>query len=126
MKKILVLTNSSGGLYDFRGEFIEALCAEYEVWVSMPDDVKEKELTALGCHIIKTPINRRGINPLEDLKLYRSYGKIMKELQPALVVTYTIKPNIYGGFAAGMRKSPILPRLRDWAARSTGRGRCLS
>ena len=74
MKKILVLTNSSGGLYDFRGEFIEALCAEYEVWVSMPDDVKEKELTALGCHIIKTPINRRGINPLEDLKLYRSYS----------------------------------------------------
>ena len=111
MKKILVLTNSSGGLYDFRGEFIEALCAEYEVWVSMPDDVKEKELTALGCHIIKTPINRRGINPLEDLKLYRSYGKIMKELQPALVVTYTIKPNIYGGFAAGMRKIPYIATI---------------
>ena len=32
MKKVLVLTNSSGGLYDFRGEFIEALCASYEVW----------------------------------------------------------------------------------------------
>ena len=72
MKKVLVLTNSSGGLYDFRGEFIEALCAEFEVWVSVPDDVKVKELTALGCHIVKTPINRRGINPLEDLKLYRA------------------------------------------------------
>lgn len=46
MKKVLVLTNSSGGLYDFRGEFIEALCASYEVWVSMPDDVKGMELTA--------------------------------------------------------------------------------
>lgn len=111
MKKVLVLTNSSGGLYDFRGEFIEALCAGYEVYVSMPDDVKEKELAALGCHIIKTPINRRGINPLEDLKLYRAYGKIMKELQPSFVVTYTIKPNIYGGIAAGRRKIPYIATI---------------
>ncbi len=111
MEKILVLTNSSGGLYDFRGEFMEALCAEYEVWVSMPDDVKEKELTALGCRIIRTPINRRGINPLEDLKLYRAYVKMMKEIKPDLVVTYTIKPNIYGGFAAGMRKIPYLATI---------------
>lgn len=111
MKKVLVLTNSSGGLYDFRGEFIEALCAGYEVYVSMPDDVKEKELAALGCHIIKTPINRRGINPLEDLKLYRAYGKIMKELQPSFVVTYTIKPNIYGGIAAGRQKIPYIATI---------------
>ena len=107
MKKVLILINSSGGLCDFRGEFVEALCAEYEVWVSMPDDVKEQELVDMGCHIIQTPINRRGINPLEDLKLYRAYGKIMKDLCPSLVVTYTIKPNIYGGFAAGMRKNSL-------------------
>ncbi len=111
MKKVLVLTNSSGGLYDFRGEFIEALCAVYEVWVSMPDDVKGRELEAAGCHIIETPINRRGINPLEDLKLYRAYAKMMKELKPDLVVTYTIKPNIYGGFAAGTRKIPYIATI---------------
>lgn len=111
MEKVLVLTNSSGGLYDFRGEFVEELCKRYEVYVSMPDDVKEKELAALGCQVIKTPINRRGINPLEDLKLYRAYGKIMKELHPALVVTYTIKPNIYGGLAAAMKKIPCIATI---------------
>lgn len=111
MKKVLVLTNSSGGLYDFRGEFMEALCEKYEVWVSMPDDVKEREITALGCRIIRTPINRRGVNPLEDLKLYRAYVKIMKEIKPDLVVTYTIKPNIYGGFAAGMRRIPYIATI---------------
>ena len=111
MKKVLILINSSGGLCDFRGEFVEALCAEYEVWVSMPDDVKEQELVDMGCHIVQTPINRRGINPLEDLKLYRAYGKIMKDLCPSLVVTYTIKPNIYGGFAAGMRKIPYIATI---------------
>lgn len=111
MKKVLVLTNSSGGLYDFRGEFIEALCQKYEVYVSMPDDVKEKELKKLGCHILKTPINRRGVNPFEDLKLYRAYGKMMKEIKPDLAVTYTIKPNIYGGLAAGMKKIPYIATI---------------
>ena len=104
MRKVLILTNSSGGLYDFRNEFVLALLGEYQVYISMPDDVKEKELAAQGCRIVKTAINRRGINPLEDLKLYRTYSRMMKDIKPDLVVTYTIKPNIYGGFAAGMRK----------------------
>lgn len=104
MGKVLILINSSGGLYDFRNEFVQALTAEHQVYVSMPDDVKEKELKAEGCRIIRTPINRRGINPLEDLKLYRTYSRLMGELKPDLVITYTIKPNVYGGFAAGRRK----------------------
>jgi galacturonosyltransferase len=111
MGRILILTNSSGGLYDFRNEFVLALLAEHEVIVSMPDDTKEKELKDEGCRIIKTAINRRGINPLEDLKLYRSYSKMIKDLQPDLVVTYTIKPNVYGGFAAGRQKVPYIATI---------------
>ena len=111
MAKVLILINSSGGLYDFRNEFVKALTAEHEVYVSMPDDVKEKELRAEGCKIIKTAINRRGINPIEDLKLYRTYVKMMKEIRPDLVVTYTIKPNIYGGYAAGRLKIPYIATI---------------
>lgn len=111
MSRVLILTNSSGGLYDFRNEFVQALLAEHEVYVSMPDDVKEKELVQEGCQIIKTDINRRGINPLEDLKLYRTYSRMMKERKPDLVVTYTIKPNIYGGFAAARRKIPYIATI---------------
>ena len=111
MKKVLILINSSGGLYDFRNEFVQALLAKYQVYVSMPDDVKEKELAAEGCRIIKTAINRRGVNPLEDLKLYRTYSRMMREIKPDLVVTYTIKPNIYGGLAAGMRRIPYITTI---------------
>ena len=111
MGKVLILTNSSGGLYDFRNEFVKALTAEHQVYISMPDDVKERELAAEGCQIIKTAINRRGINPLEDLKLYRTYSRLMRELKPDLVVTYTIKPNIYGGFAAGRKKIPYIATI---------------
>lgn len=111
MGRILVLTNSSGGLYDFRNEFVQAMLVHHQVYISMPDDVKEKELAAEGCQIIKTAINRRGINPLEDLKLQRTYSRMMKELKPDLVVTYTIKPNIYGGLAAARRKIPYITTI---------------
>ncbi len=111
MSRILILINSSGGLYDFRNEFVEALLEKHQVFVSLPDDVKTKELTQEGCQIIRTPINRRGINPLEDLKLYRTYRNLMKELEPDLVITYTIKPNIYGGFSAGRMKIPYITTI---------------
>lgn len=111
MSRVLILINSSGGLYDFRNEFVEALLKKNQVFVSVPDDVKTKALEEEGCKIIQTPINRRGINPIEDWKLYRSYRKLMKELQPDLVVTYTIKPNIYGGFCAGRMKIPYITTI---------------
>lgn len=111
MQKVLILANSSGGLYDFRNDFVLGLLKGYEVYVSLPDDVKTKELAEQGCHIIHTPINRRGVNPLEDLKLLWTYRKMMKELHPDLVATYTIKPNIYGGMAAQSLKIPYIETI---------------
>jgi galacturonosyltransferase len=43
MGRVLVLINSSGGLFDFRNEFVEALLKDHQVFVSVPDDVKTKE-----------------------------------------------------------------------------------
>lgn len=111
MGRVLILSNSSGGLYDFRNEFVEALLAENEVFISLPDDVKTKELQAEGARIIQTPIHRRGMNPLEDIKLYLRYRSLMKELKPDLVITYTIKPNIYGGFCARRLKIPYIATI---------------
>lgn len=50
--------------------------------------------------MIDTPMSRRGMNPAEDLKLVRRYKKIMKELKPDIIFSYTIKPNIYGTMAS--------------------------
>lgn len=111
MSRILILTNFSGGLYDFRNEFVEALLQKHQVFISLPDDVKTKELQAEGAQIIKTAINRRGVNPIEDLKLCQCYRNMIKELAPDLVITYTIKPNIYGGFCAGRLKVPYMATI---------------
>lgn len=108
MKKVLILANSSGGLYDFRNELVLRLLEKYEVTASLPDDVRTKELSREGCRIIKIPINRRGVNPAEDFKLMLAYRKLLKEEKPDLVLTYTIKPNIYGGLLSRMMKVPYV------------------
>ena len=108
MKKVLILANSSGGLYDFRNELVQKLLLKYEVTVSLPDEVRTKELAEEGCKVVHTPINRRGVNPAEDFKLLLAYRKLLKEEKPDLTLTYTIKPNIYGGFCCRMMRIPYI------------------
>lgn len=98
--KILILANNDVGLYQFRKELIEELLLQNEVYISLPYGDFIAPLTQMGCHFIETPIDRRGMNPIRDIRLFLSYRKILKKLQPDLVITYTIKPNVYGGFAS--------------------------
>lgn len=101
--KILILGNSVIGLYKFRKEIVIAFLKEgYEVYISTPkdNDFFVKELEKLGAKFIKTNIDRRGINPIKDLGLFKTYLKIMKDIRPNIVLGYTIKPNLYGSFAS--------------------------
>lgn len=111
MKKILILSNSSSGLYSFRFELMERLTKEYEVYISLPDDAMNDKFSDIGCHMIKTSINRRGINPLQDIGLFRAYLKLLNEIKPEAVLTYTIKPNVYGGMACRLKKIPTLVNM---------------
>lgn len=111
MKKVLILANSSGGLYDFRNELVLELLKTYGVYVSVPDEVAVDKLKAEGCQMIHTDINRRGMNPVQDLGLFKSYWKMLKEIKPDIVLTYTIKPNIYGGFCCRLLKVPYIVNI---------------
>lgn len=106
-KRILILANNDVGLYRFRKDLIMALLREgNEVTISLPDGDFVRELEKLGCEFIDTPIDRRGMNPLRDLSLFNRYRKLLRNLKPDLVITYTIKPNIYGGIACRMARIP--------------------
>lgn len=122
MKKILVLANSSKGVYGFRNEFMLKMLEEYEVYVSVPDEVCMKELEEEGCKILYTPINRRGMNPIEDLKLFFNYRGLLKETKPDVVLTYTIKPNIYGGFACRIGAVPYMATVTGLGSAMEGEG----
>lgn len=102
--KILVLANNDVGLYCFRGELIERMLQNgHQVHISLPDGEFVKVLQDKGCIYHDTNVDRRGINPIKDLRLFMQYLKLLKEVSPDLVITYTIKPNIYGGFASRLK-----------------------
>lgn len=98
--KILILANDDAGLYKFRGKILEKLSdLRHDVYVSTPVNAYGEKLRELNCTVIKTDINRRGINPLKDFGLILRYIKLIKKIKPDKVITYTIKPNLYGGMA---------------------------
>lgn len=109
---VLILGNSDSGLYDFRKELLEALLQNgYEVHVSVPDTGYVQRLEALGCIYIPTQMERRGMNPMKDFKLFRFYMHLLGKIRPAAVLTYTIKPNIYGGLACRLKGYPYLVNI---------------
>lgn len=120
--KILILANSDSGLYEFRRELVQELinpgsylntpiCNKNEIYVSLPNNGYRDKIEALGCTFIETKINRRGVNPIEDIKLYNHYIKILKDIKPDIVLTYTIKPNIYGGLACQKLNIPYFTTI---------------
>lgn len=109
---VLILSNSDSGLYDFRKEVLQALLDEgWRVVVSVPDTGYVERIRQLGCDYLPTSFERRGMNPFKDLKLLLFYRRLMKRYRPEAVLTYTIKPNIYGGLAARMTRTPYLANI---------------
>ena len=107
-KKILFLANHFITLYSFRKELIKKLVEEgNEVYLSLPKDEDNKYFEDLGCKIIFTEIDRRGVNPIKDLKLLSSYRKMMKDINPDIIFSYTIKPNIYGTLASNSKYKQV-------------------
>lgn len=111
-KKILIITNHSYMLYQFRRELIEKLMETYEVVLSMPFVGHEDDFAAMGCKCVETDVDRRGINPITDFKLLQFYNKIITEEKPDKVITYSIKPNIYAGLICGHKKIPYYANVQ--------------
>lgn len=85
----------------------------HEVSVSLPPDENVEKLRTVGSNgrkvnIIETPFERRGNNPIKDFGLFMTYLRLLWRQKPDVVLTYTIKPNLYGGLACRFRKIPYL------------------
>ena len=104
--RIMILANNDVGLYQFRKELIEELLKENEVMISLPYGDLVDPLRQLGCKFIDTPVDRRGKNPIRDVALFKHYRKFLRKEKPDLVITYTIKPNVYGGIACRLARVP--------------------
>lgn len=111
-KLIALLTNNDDDVYCFRKELIEALIADgYEMLISCPDGPKFELMKEIPYIYDNPDIDRRGTNPVKDLGLMRHYFKLFKKHKPAVVLTYTAKPNVYASIAAHKLGIPVINNL---------------
>ena len=108
MDKIMIMTNHSYMLWRFHRELIEALCRKHEVVLCMPFTGHEKDFQRMGLRCWQTEMERRGKNPLQEVRLLGLYRRILEAEQPDLVLTYSVKPNIYGGLLCARKNDPVL------------------
>lgn len=107
--RVLVLANRDFVLYNFRIELLERLIREnYEVFICLPEGPKVKYMIDIGCHFVPIEIDKRGINPIRDARLVRTYQKTFRKIKPDIILTYTTKVCIYAGIIAGHEKIPYL------------------
>lgn len=116
-RKILILTNNARMMLVFRHERLAALSRTYDIVLSCPKDTStEKDFTDLGIRTRDVPVDRRGMNPVKDALLFVRYLRLLREERPDAVITFTIKPNIYGAWAAYLLHIPCIATGRAWEA----------
>ncbi len=69
-----------------------------------------EQLALLGVNYRTYPVQRNGLNPAKDIHTFFALFNALGELQPDVVLAYTIKPVIWGGIAL-IRK----PNIRFFA-----------
>ena len=105
--RVLFLGNDSTGLWFFRRQLMAAFMDKgFTVYAAFPDEKCGKEIEDAGVKVRRIPMNRRSVNPIGDLKYYSLVKKTIGEIRPDLVLAYTIKPNVYGGYACRKTGTP--------------------
>lgn len=109
---VLMTVNAAWNIWNFRKPLVEALLADgHSVTVLAPPDEGSEKLAAVGCAVRPLAMRVDGLNPLEDLQLARRFGRVFREEAPNIVLSYTIKNNIFGAGAARAEGVPFVPNV---------------
>lgn len=112
MKKVLLIANEYTTIVDFRLELLEGLVNKgYDVFVALPDDSHNELIRKRNCRVISLEMSRKGMNPFNELKTILSINKVVNDVKPDIILTFTIKPNSYGGFIAGIKGIPYIANI---------------
>ena len=111
--KIAILGNQARAISNFWSVLIQELTSQgHEILclVPTPEQPEEQEweakLLALGVRLVRYPLDRKGLNPLRDMKTLFFLRRMFKRERPDVLFASTIKPVIYGSFAASLAGVP--------------------
>ena len=101
--KVVVIAGFDYSLANFRLALLrDMVAAGCEVVAAAPAETAglPEMLRAEGVRFRAVALTRTGLNPWADLQAYRSLLALCSEERPDLVLSYTIKPVVYGSLAA--------------------------
>jgi glycosyltransferase involved in cell wall biosynthesis len=117
MSRVVIIAGEAPSLVDFRGHLIESILkAGHEVHALAPShDATKRWLAERGASFHDLPVGRTVISPAQDIWLLLRLVSTLRKLKPDVVLTYTIKPNVYGILAAALagvsRRYPLITGL---------------
>ena len=114
---IALVTNNDDDVYCFRKEIIESLIENgYSVLISCPYGEKFKLIEDIEYIYDDPVIDRRGTSVTADAKLFFHYIYVLKKYRPDVVLTYTVKPNVYCGIASHILKIPVISNVTGFGS----------
>lgn len=109
MKKILIIANDESTILNFRREIVATFVQSgFAVTVCYPLADNTESIAKLGCRVENVNVSRHGKDVLKDLKFIFECKKLIKKHRPDIVLTYTVKPNIYASIACQFTKTPYI------------------
>ena len=106
---IALITNHDDDVYCFRKELIVGMRkAGFHVLVSCPYGEKLELMRNIRFKHDNAVIDRRGTNPVSDIRLLLHYRRMLCQYRPDVVLTYTSKPNVYASLAAASLGIPYI------------------
>lgn len=113
MKKVVVISNTAWNAWNYRQSLNKGLLAAgYKVSVFASKDGFEKNLQEkMGIATSGLYLSAKGLNPLVDIFSFLQILVLLLWKQPDVVLTFTIKPVIYGGLACRILGIPCIPTL---------------
>lgn len=111
-QKIVLVSNTAWSIYNFRQGLIRALRTHgFEITAVAPPDEYAPRIAETGAHYIPLEMENRGTNPWADLRLCIQLRRILKKEAAACVLSFTIKPNLYGAVAARSLGVPCITNI---------------
>ncbi len=105
--KIILFANTEWYLFNFRLSLAKVLQAQgHEVLLISPPGEYGARLQALGFRWEALPMDRKSLNPLQELRLLVYLCQLYRREQPALAHHFTIKCVVYGSIAALVARVP--------------------
>ncbi|MXO91346.1 glycosyltransferase family 4 protein [Pontixanthobacter aquaemixtae] len=110
--RIILTVNVAWNIWNFRKSLLEALIEDgHAVTILAPPDDTVEKLRGLGCDFEPLEMSRKGLNPVEDIALCLRLRRIFKRLNPDIVLSFTIKNNLFGAFASRGMQHAFIPNV---------------